>query len=111
MNRKIGDFSRHIDNDKTQDIIKGIDSALEWKPDDKECAQNLDKMLAGKSLKELEAINDAILCKSSETLEGVDENKESTFNDTTCHNKSATRVVAELERGAGSRNEGITIKE
>ena len=111
MNRKFGDSSRHIDNDKTQDIIKGIDSALEWKPDDKECAQNLDKMLAGKSLKELEAINDAILCKSSETLEGVYEYKESTSNDTACHNKSATQLVAKLERGSWSRNEGSTIKE
>ena len=51
VNRNIGDFSRHIGNDKTQDVIKGIESALECKPEHKCCVQNLDKMLVGKYLK------------------------------------------------------------
>ena len=51
MNRHIGDFKRHKGNDETQYIIKVIDSALECKPKDKECVQNLDHILEGKSLK------------------------------------------------------------
>ena len=40
-----------MDNDKTQDVIKGIKSTLEHKPEEKYCVQNLDKTLIGKSLK------------------------------------------------------------
>ena len=68
-------------------------------------------MLVGKSLKELEGINDIITDKSSEKLERVNEEKESTSNESSCDKKSMTQAVAELERGAGNRNEGITIKE
>ena len=111
MNVSIRDFKRHTCNDKTQDVIKGTCSALESKPEDKECVQHLDKTLAGKSLKELEGINDIITDKSSEKLERVNEEKESTSNESSCDKKSMTQAVAELERGAGNRNEGITIKE
>ena len=51
VNRHIGYFKRDKGNDKTQDIIKVIDSTLECKPEDKECVQNLDHILEGKSLK------------------------------------------------------------
>ena len=51
VNRNIGDFRGQSGNDKTQDIIKGIESALKCKPYGKECVQNLDSMLAGKIFK------------------------------------------------------------
>ena len=51
VNRSIRDFKGHAVNDKTQEIFKGVESALEHKSKDKERAQNLDKVLAGKSLK------------------------------------------------------------
>ena len=104
MNRNIGYFRWHTGNDKTKDIVKGVDSALECKTKGKECVQNLDKILAGKSLKELEETNDTISDKSSETSECVDEEKEWTSNETVCHKKSAMQQVAELERGTGNRN-------
>ena len=87
VNRNILDLSRNMDNVKTQDIIKGIESVLQCKSKHIDCVQNLDKILEGKSLKELKVTNDMIVEKSSELLEGEDEDKESIFNENTCHKK------------------------
>ena len=77
MNRNIGDFSRHPNKDRTQDIIKGAEKKLEHKPEDKGYVENLNKMPQGKCSPELKGKRGTIKEKSLETLEDVNEDKES----------------------------------
>ena len=111
MNRNILDFSLHANKDRTQDIIKWIEKPLEHKPEDKGNVENLTEIPQGKSLPELKAIKGAITEKSSETVEHVNEDKESEFIEDDHSMKTCTQIVTELEEGVSKTNKESSIKE